>query len=84
MYQKDAPGVLDEILGHIAYYCIDNDLPILTAIVVGKGRGTPGDDIPANPDEMDVIRESVYEHDWYNIKPPQESELKSAFDNHMR
>ena len=48
MYKKDAQGVLDKILGHIAYYCIDNKLPALTSIVVGKGRGTPGRDIPVD------------------------------------
>ena len=41
MYKKNAQGVLDKILGHVAFYCDDNDLPALTSIVVGKGRGTP-------------------------------------------
>jgi hypothetical protein len=60
MYNKKAPGVLDKILGHIAYYCQDNGLPPLTAIVVGKGRGTPGEDIPVDPATFDRERERVY------------------------
>jgi hypothetical protein len=61
MYQKKVQGVLDKILGHVAYFCSDNDLPALTALVVGKGRGTPGQDIPADRSTMDEIREAVYE-----------------------
>ena len=83
MYGKKAAGVLDKILGHVAFYCIDNDLPPLTSIVVGKGRGTPGRDIPINRDNMDEQRESVYEYDWYNAYPPTASELHEAYLNHQ-
>ena len=79
MYQGKAAGVLGRILGHIAYYCQENGLPTLPAIVVGKGRGTPGEDIPLNPDAIDSERESVYAYDWYNVYPPTESELADAF-----
>ena len=82
MYKKKAQGVLDRILGHIAYYCIDNKLPALTSIVVGKRRGTPGHDIPIDLSMIDKERERVYKHDWYNIYPPSETELKTAFENH--
>ncbi len=82
MYQKVAQGVLDRILGHIAYYCIDNKLPALTSLVVGKGRGTPGEDIPVDLTTIDEQRENVYDFDWYNVYPPSESELKESYDNH--
>lgn len=82
MYGKPAQGVLDQILGHIAYYCIDNKLPPLTSIVVGKGRGTPGHDIPVDLSQIDTQREKVYERDWYDVYPPSENELKSASDHH--
>src|SRR5256885_16260214 len=59
MYEKHAPGVLDRILGHVAYYCIDEGLPPLTSIVVGKRRGQPGDDIPVDPTTLDQQREEV-------------------------
>lgn len=84
MYRKDAAGVLDKVLGHIAYFCNDNDLPALTAIVVGKGRGSPGADIPADRTRMDEIREAVYEVDWYNIVPPTPSQLKECFDRNYK
>ncbi len=76
MYQKKAQGVLDRILGHIAYFCIDNELLPLTSLVVGKGRGTPGKDIPVDLATIDGQRETVYNFDWYNIYPPSEKELK--------
>jgi len=81
MYQKKAAGVLDRTLGHIAFYCKDNGLPLLTSIVVGKGRGTPGKDIPADQENMDKYREEVYDFDWYNIYPPRAKKLRESFEN---
>ncbi|MBJ6981955.1 hypothetical protein [Luteimonas sp. MC1572] len=79
MYQKDAAGVLDKILGHIAFFCSDNKLPALTSIVVGKARGTPGADIPVAPKVMDREREKVYNYDWYNVYPPLPKQLADSF-----
>ena len=82
MFQKEAAGVLDKTLGHIAFYCMDNNLPPLTTIVVGKNRGTPGHEIPIDPDDYDQAREDVYEFDWYNVYPPTDEELLESFNNH--
>lgn len=84
MYKRNAAGVLDQILGHIAFYCIDNKLPPLTSIVVGKGRGTPGKEIPVDPDQMDRLREKVYARDWFDIYPPSEKELHGSFVRHSQ
>jgi hypothetical protein len=51
----------------------------LTSIVVGKGRGTPGADIPVSPKAMDRERERVYGYDWYDVYPPSPAELAHAF-----
>jgi hypothetical protein len=82
MYRRQAQGVLDRILGHIAFYCIEEGLPPLTSIVVGKKRGTPGDDIPINLKQVDSERERVYKEDWFNIYPPTPEELSAAHANH--
>lgn len=82
MYRRRAQGVLDRILGHIAFYCIDEHLPALTSIVVGKKRGAPGDDIPIDLKEIDSERERVYATDWFNIYPPTPDELSVAHTNH--
>ncbi|WP_323144857.1 hypothetical protein [Massilia phyllosphaerae] len=78
MYKKKAVGVLDKILGHIAFYCIEQGLPPLTSIVVGKGRSTPGQDIPLDTKALDGARERVYSYDWYDEYPPTEQELAAA------
>ena len=79
---RDAQGVLAQILGHIAYYCIDTELPPLTSIVVIKGGGTPGGGIPIDPSQIDIQREAAYQFDWSSVLPPSENELQSAFDRH--
>lgn len=84
MYGRDAAGVLDEVLGHVAFYCIDHDLPPLTSIVVGTGRGTPGHDIPLDFTKLDKERERVYEYDWYDLYPPTAEELQAAFGHHVK
>jgi hypothetical protein len=78
MFQRKAAGVLDKILGHVAFYCIEQGLPPLTSIVVGKGRGTPGQDIPLEPAALDSARERVYAYDWYDEIPPSQDELAAA------
>ena len=78
MYRRNAAGVLDKILGHIAFYCIEQDMPPLTSIVVGKGRGTPGQDIPLDAATLDGARERVYAYDWYDEYPPSEEALAAA------
>ncbi|MDK6079485.1 hypothetical protein [Massilia varians] len=78
MFQRKAAGVLDKILGHVAFYCIEQGLPPLTTIVVGKGRGTPGQDIPLDPAALDGAREKVFAYDWYDEIPPSQDELAAA------
>ncbi len=82
MYRRNAQGVLDKVLGHVACFCNERGLPTLTALVVGKKRGTPGHDIPVDPSKtMDEIRELIYRTDWFDIVPPSASQLKAAFDS---
>jgi hypothetical protein len=84
MYKKPAAGVMDKILGHIAFYCIDNRIPPLTSIVVGKTRGTPGTDFPLTGANLDAERERVYDFDWYDIYPPKSEYLKSSYALHSK
>jgi hypothetical protein len=80
MYRRKAAGVLDAVLGHVAFYCIEQGLPPLTSIVVGKKRGTPGADIPMDLSQRDAERERVYASDWFDVCPPSAAMLKSTFD----
>lgn len=83
MYEKPAQGVLDRILGHVAYYCKDNGLPILTCIVVNQGTGLPGQDIPMSLKQLNAERERVYAENWYDIHPPSPKALLAAFTGNM-
>lgn len=80
MFGREAAGVLGNILGHIAFFCEDNDLPQLNVLVVGTERGTPGHLIPLDSAEIDAVREAVYQMDWYNIVPPTAAELSEAYN----
>jgi hypothetical protein len=82
MYRRSAAGVLNKILGHIAFYCKDEGLPLLTSIVVRKKRGAPGGGIPMALARIDSERERVYKTDWFNIYPPTAEELSAAHANH--
>jgi hypothetical protein len=70
------------VLGNIAFYCKDNDLSLITALVIEKGSGRPGDRIPIDPARIDEERENVYQYDSYNIHPPSEAELGAAYEKH--
>lgn len=82
MYRKKAQGVLAAVLGHVAFYCKDNNMPPLTAVVVGKWPGKPGQGLPADPGKIDKERERVYRFDWYNVRPPAEVDLSSSYRAH--
>ena len=84
MYGKSAAGVLAQILGHVAFYCEDNNLPPLTAIVVKKDSGAPGAEIPVQRQSIDEQREKVYQHDWFDVYPPSESEFTKSFSKHVK
>lgn len=76
MFRSRALRNIGKILGHIAYYCDDHDLPRLNCVVVNKS-GRPGTGIP---EDSDAIREEVHAHDWYDVVPPTPTELKSSYD----
>jgi hypothetical protein len=82
MYPGKASGVLNKVLGHVAFYCKANRLPVLTSIVVGKRRGTPGHNIPLDLRDVDKEREKVYKCKWYKLYPPSAEELHEAFIRH--
>lgn len=83
MYGKPAQGVLDRILGHIAFYCRDSGLPVLTCIVVNQETGLPGSDIPMSLKQLNAERERVYAEDWFDIVPPSKGALLRAFRANM-
>lgn len=67
-------GTMQHMLGRIAYWCLENDLPALTALVVNQETGLPGIGIPCEED-LDAERENVFTYDWFDIVVPSPDEL---------
>ncbi|MGA9656390.1 MAG: hypothetical protein ABSF35_20315 [Polyangia bacterium] len=79
MFEKKSAGVLGQILGHIAFWCEERNLPQLNAIVVGAKCGRPGERIPLSLAEVDQERERVYKMKWQLLCPPTIEELDGAW-----
>lgn len=76
----DQPKVLAKQLGRIMHYCSQNKLPPLTVLIVNKNTGRPGDGLALTADRG-VLRERVYQYDWYGIVPPTEEQYREAWQN---
>ncbi len=74
-YEK-AAGVLANSLGHVAFYCKQNRLPPLTALVVNEKTGMPGEGIPI--EKSLSKREKVFAFAWFDVIPPSPEELRNA------
>src|SRR3989304_9688569 len=67
---------LSPILGHIMFYCNQQNLPPLTIIVVNQ-HGTPGEGFTEKArHEFDRRREEVFSFDWFGIRPPSIEEFQ--------
>ena len=66
----------DRILAPIKYYCLRNNLPVLSALVVRKDSGLPGSG--AEADDTDIA--AVFAYNWRSRSPliPSAAELTAA------
>lgn len=71
-------GVLATPLGHIMYYCQQNELPPLTVLVVNKNTGLPGEGLIGA--DLNADRERVFQYDWFGVYPPTPEELRTAYE----
>jgi hypothetical protein len=70
------PTPVIESLGHIMYWCAENRLPPLTALVVNQKTGEPGGGLTTGG-LKDL--EAVYSYPWYLVIPPSPEELAQAY-----
>lgn len=56
-------GVLAHMLGHIMFYCQQNDLPPLTVIVVNQDTGLPGEGLSGA--DLSADRERAFNFRWF-------------------
>lgn len=71
-------GVFAAKLGHIMYWCVQENLPPLTVLIVNQDTGLPGDGL-TSADDLHRQREEVFGTLWYRIVPPSPEELEAAF-----
>jgi hypothetical protein len=71
-------GVFAQTLGHIMYYCQQNGLPPLTALVVKKKTGLPGHGLTVRKD-LDAGREEAFGCEWFKVLPPTPRQLGDAY-----
>ncbi len=68
---------LANVLDQVQRYCMQNDLPPLTILVVNKDTGLPGDGFVAVED-IAKNREPVFEYDWLTHGAPSPDQLAAA------
>jgi len=78
MGMPNGQRMLSQTLGHLMFWCKQNDLPSLTSLVVQKTTGLPGVGL-TEPDDVNRERELVYDYQWYSIVPPTADELGDAY-----
>lgn len=62
-------------LDPIQRYCLDNDLPPLTSLVVSKGTGVPEHGFSAAGD-VPRAQAEVYGYDWLSVQAPRVEDFK--------
>lgn len=72
-------GVLGRQLGHIMFFCSQNNLPALTVLVVNSETGLPGEGLEIEGD-IHQEREVVFKHNWYAIIPPSTNDYTAAWE----
>ena len=72
-------GTLGRQLGHIMFFCAQNQLPPLTVLVVNSETGLPGEGFQ-HGSEIHVLKENVYSYNWFNLVPPSEQDFIHSWE----
>lgn len=72
-------GVLGRQLGHIMFFCAQNNLPPLTVLVVNSDTGLPGEGLETKRD-LHKERERTFNFDWYALIPPAIEDYEHAWE----
>lgn len=74
------PGTLAGPLGCVMHYCEQNRFPPLTALVVQKKLGKPGEGLTSvNPKTLDANRQKVFAFRWFERIPPSAQDFADAY-----
>jgi hypothetical protein len=69
------PQGLGGILGHLLFFCRNQRLPPITALVVSKNGGKPGDGF-GDQGNLDKDREKVFSYPWYDVQSPRADDFE--------
>jgi len=76
-------------LGPIFYYCVEEDLPWLTSIVIQEGSGIPGNGFmdqareTYGPDvNIHQLQSRVFVYDWFKRPAPTPDDFERAANKH--
>lgn len=73
------PNTSGHALGHLYYYCVKHDLPLLSALVVKKGTGKPHPHAPYDSMDIPAEHRRCFAHDWLNTPVPSVQELDDTY-----
>ncbi|MDB5541940.1 MAG: hypothetical protein JWQ89_3667 [Devosia sp.] len=80
-HKKQAARTLAPHLGLLANFCIENNLPCLNTIVVGKASGEPGHAVLMRPGTtVEQEQQAVLEFDWFSVRTPTTGALRKVWD----
>lgn len=68
---------LGQLLDPIQSYCLRNNLPAITALVVSEKDGLPGTGFIAAQD-VPAEQAKVYSLDWLSVDPPSEASFSDS------
>ena len=72
-------GVLAQTLEHIMRWCEEQDVPPLTALVIGKSTKKPGSGLTAVTN-FPNSKKAVFDFSWFRVVPPTERQLKDVYE----
>lgn len=85
MIEHNSPHTMNVLLEPIMRYCIQEDLPPLTVLVINNETGKPGAGIEWDTEKYpteNIARMAVFKRQWFHIIPPTAEELRNAVVNH--
>ena len=72
---------LNLILGYIMNYCVHNQLPPLTSIVVNQDTGVPGEGFTAEEAaKVPSQHIKVFRYNWFDLVPPTIEDFQQAHE----
>ena len=70
-------------LAPVAAFCVKNELPNLSSLVIKVMTGDTGYGYPLDLESLEQSRIDVFNFRWFAILPPTKGQLEEAFQQHQ-